>query len=467
VQAVTGSHDRIVDSERTSPPTSERRRLIAPRPYQTAVIDAARASIQAGRRRPLIVAPTGAGKSTIAALICSGALARGRRVAWFAHRTELRDQAIATLAACGVVAGHSGANASLPVQVVSTQGAASRGQVPEADLVILDEAHHYAEGNDWTRVVQAYPSDTIVIGLTATPERTDGRGLGHLHDDLLVAAQPSALVDAGYLVPCEILRPSKLQRGGAIAQRPVDAYLSATPGRRNVVFAPSIAEAERFGAQFTERQVRWRMVHGKLSDDVRRDALRSFRSGECRVLINVFVLTEGWDCPETDVITVARRMGSASMWLQSCGRGLRPAQGKEKLTILDLVGASHVHGSPLEDRDYSLDGAGIARKGQAGSSFCRVCGSLLVAGEACETCATPWNEAKPLEVTKDPLERFAHIRRDNDEERARRLSRWIGEARSKGHKWQSALYRYQGAYGAAPTGAIVTAAMGYGQSARR
>jgi len=429
-----------------------------PRTYQTAAIRAVYASIKSGRRRPLLVSPTGSGKSTIGALIVRDAVSRGRRVAWFAHRTELRDQAVETLARCEIDAGHSGAGASKPVQVVSVQGALVTEQVPEADVVVLDEAHHFA-ADEWGRLPAAYPNATI-IGLTATPERADGRGLGHLFDDLHVVAQPRELVEQGHLVPCELMRPSSVQRPGFLASRPVDAYRLHASGRRNVVFAASVENACTFAAQFKMEGIDARIVHGDLASDVRARNLDDFASGRVRVLINVMVLTEGWDCPAVDVVTIARKIGSCSMWLQTCGRGLRPHAGKSQLLVMDLSGVSHIHGSPTDDRIFSLDGIGIRLAANAGPRFCRACGELLEEVGPCGKCGRSRraNVSDP-KYSRDPLEKFAKYKTDTEAERCERLAKFIRQERERGNKWNRALFRYRGVYGVAPTHKITHVAL--------
>lgn len=431
-----------------------------PRPYQRKAIGATYASIKAGHRRPIVVAPTGAGKTLIMSLMARDAYSKGRRVAIFAHRSELRDQAVATLQRCEVPCGHAGAGRGEPVQVVSTQGATASEEVPEADVVFLDEAHHYA-ADEWGRIVQAYPTQSI-IGFTATPERTDGRGMGHIFDDLIVVAQPRELVALGHLVDCEVLRPSRLHEPGSLCMRPVEAYQAKGNGGRNVVFASTVEHACTFAAQFKMAGIDAAIVHGGLSSEVRARNLEAFASGRIRVLVNVFVLTEGWDCPAVDVVTLARNIGSCSMFMQATGRGLRPSPGKEKMILLDLPGVTHVHGSPLDERLFSLDGLGMRLAADAGPRFCRACGALLAEAGPCPRagCGRSRRGAvKDPTYSRDPLEKFAKYKTDDEATRVKRLAKFIAEARAKGHNWKSALHRYKGTYQVAPSAKIVSVAL--------
>lgn len=443
-----------------------------PRSYQSNAIANARESVKAGRRRVLLVSPTGSGKSTIGALIARGALAKGQRVAWFAHRSELRDQARETMERCEIDAGYSGQGASKPCQIVSLQGALRKGEVPEADVVILDEAHHMG-ADDWGRLPGAYPN-AVIVGLSATPERGDGRGLGHIFNDLHVVAQPRELVDlwktdhSQGLTPCEVVCPGRVQSAGYLSQSPVDAYVQLARGTRNVVFAPDVKSACDFAAQFKAAGISAHIVHGALSAEVRRKNLEDFAAGRVLVLVNVFVLTEGWDCPSVSTVTIARKMGSTSMYLQGTGRGLRPSPGKQSCLVIDLAGISHLHGHPLEDRKYLLTGIGIRLVAENGRpKFCRACGSVLEEAGPCPNCLKPVAPGTPMRFSGDPLAKFAAYRIDTEAERAERLAKWITQARAKGHDWKTSLYRYKGTYQMPPPKKIVKLALELARSNRQ
>lgn len=443
-----------------------------PREYQRRAISATYASIKSGKRCPLVVAPTGAGKTLIMSLMARDAHSKARRAAIFAHRTELRDQAVATLDRCGVVAGHSGQGRALPIQVVSTQGAVSCEEVPEADVVFIDEAHHYA-ADEWGRLAQAYPTQPI-IGFTATPERADGRALDHLFDDLIVVAQPRELVALGHLVPCgieDVVRPPKVQDAGVLACPPVEAYQKFGGGGRNVVFAPSVALALAYQAEFEAAGIPANIVHGGMSAEGRADNLAAFASGLVRVLINVFVLTEGWDCPAVDVVTIARKVVSTGMYMQICGRGLRTHPGKERMILLDLAGVSHMHGLPTDDRIFSLDGLGI-RLANPGPRFCRACGSLLGAEGPCpkEDCGRSRRGAvTDPQYSRDPLEKYSKYQTDDEATRAQRLARFLRQARANGYRDGWAFGKYRGVYQASPPPKIVQVAraLSHGPEERR
>lgn len=277
--------------------------MIDLRPYQLRAIDGARAAIRAGKRAVLLQSPTGSGKTTIGAQIAHGRIERGGKVAWYAHRRELISQAADRLRLFGLDVAIHGDRPSAPVQVTSVQTALSRREIPHADLVILDEAHHYV-ADEWAVVPKTYrESNALILGLTATPERADGTGLGEIFDELVVVAQLKELTDLGFLVPCEVLAPNgRVQK---LAADPWEAYLKHAPGSSAVVFAYRVQHAEDFADGFRKNGVDAEVVHGELPKDERDSILARLADGSLPVVVNVNVLTEGWDCldSETEILT--------------------------------------------------------------------------------------------------------------------------------------------------------------------
>lgn len=439
-----------------------------PRDYQNRAHASIIQARSEGHRRILLVSPTGSGKTFMLGRVFANAVRQGKRGAWFAHRRELITQAVAALESWGLSVGHSGMGANRPVQVLSVQGALARGEVPQADLVGLDEAHHFA-ADLWGELPKLYDR-AVILGASATPERGDGRPLDHLFEHMIVVAQPGELAGLGHLVRCETIRPGRPQPKGKIAQFPVDAYIKeGLRGKRNVVFAPNLRDAETFAAQFRAQGIGAQVISGEMPTEDRDASLAAFERGTLRVLVNVYVLTEGWDCPATEVVTLARPFATSGAFMQAGGRGLRTHPGKDQLILLDLVGATYLHGDLLEDRVYSLDGEGMKRASGGGPRFCRVCGNLIV-DDGCE-CGTTERERALIEATNDPLVKYAYIRRDNDTERAQRLAKWIATEIAKGRttysvkldrhlpNWKSALFKYKHTYGAAPTSRITSHAL--------
>lgn len=179
------------------------------RPYQSALVAEVRREFVANRR-VLLFLPTGAGKTVVFVHICSGAAARGRRVTILAHRSELVDQISAALTTAGVrhgliVAGTDPGTHQVEVASVATLARRLERWRP-ADLIVVDEAHHAAAGS-WRKILAAAP-DAYVLGVTATPERLDGRGLDDLFDSMVIGPDVAELTKAGFLAPSVVYAPS-------------------------------------------------------------------------------------------------------------------------------------------------------------------------------------------------------------------------------------------------------------------
>lgn len=406
------------------------------RGYQSRAIDSARAHLDAGKRAPLIVSPTGSGKTTMMAEIARcHLLTPGRRVLALCHRQELQRQISDRFGAFGV--------ASNVTTVQGLLGMASLGGLPKVSLVLLDEAHHYV-ADEWSQVAKFY-GDAVRVGFTATPERGDGRGLGAIFDSLVVAATIRELTELGHLCSLRIIDPGRRLDPGELAQHPADAYQEHCPGERAVVFASGVPEARELAVEFATRGISAAVIHGAMPDYHRLDALRGHELGTIPVLINVFCLTEGWDSPATSACILARGCSTLGALIQMAGRVLRPFKNKRRALLIDLSGVCQVFGNPTDDMTYSLNGRGI-RAGES-ARFCMVCSALIPEeheGPCPECGAEPGgNEKKPTKIVNVPLGDFIGIRTGDQEKRAATLAHWMREGFSKGHKpgWAKMMFR--------------------------
>lgn len=437
------------------------------RPYQQDAIQQARDRLAAGRRAPLLVAPTGAGKSAMCGAIVIAHLKQSptNRVLIVVHRRELITQLAKTLIRMNVPLIDIGeicpdvrARPSARIQIASTQTLRARGLFPPATLLIFDEAHHYS-ADDWHELTKGYPG-VVRVGFTATPMRSDGRGMAPAFDSLVVVSTIKELTHLGYLVPCRVIACKPLKRPN-MSHSPVDAYLAHAKGMRTVVFADFVANAEKFAAEFRERGIDAVVVHGELADADRKGAFRAHDAGA--VLINVAVLTEGWDSPETSCCILARGCGSVGTYLQIVGRVLRTAPGKTEALLIDLTGRSFdQHGPPDSDRVYSLTGKGIRTKDKDesdGIKACPVCGQPLD-DETCAVCGyVAQSQIEAPRYTGDELsERYAGKRSEDDDKRIETLARWFAEAKARGNRPWAAIAKYAHVYGGDPTPTIKSAA---------
>ena len=186
------------------------------RDYQQDSVDGLRASLSSGKRKPILVAPTGSGKTHIACSIIQGALDKQKSVLFLAPRRELIYQAEQRLHDHGIEAGiimsGEARDPQLPVQVASFDTLHAGGMRnesmlrPPADVVIVDEAH-LSIAKTRKDIIEHY-KDSVVIGLTATPARGDGKGMGEIYDDLVLTRTIGDLTKEGYLVPARYFAPS-------------------------------------------------------------------------------------------------------------------------------------------------------------------------------------------------------------------------------------------------------------------
>ncbi len=369
------------------------------RQYQVDACDRAEKLLQAVRG-VCMVAPTGAGKTEMMkemARRCAGVSLI------LTHTKELVEQTARRLEAGVIAAGHPHKK-GLRRYVASIQTLVARGLLPLCDQILFDETHH-ALGPEYRKIIESYPF-TPRIGFTATPERADGQPLGDLYDELVVAAHYSELTDQGFLVPTRLLRPAhELDRG--IALDPVEAYLTKGENRQGFLYCKSVELAYETADILRSHGIVAACIEANTDPVERKLLLQRFAAGEIKVLTNMMALTEGVDVPAASVCIIARPMGHVSMYLQSCGRVLRPSEGKTDALIIDLPGLSWRFGAPNENRLYSLDGEAITRNAEAALRVCMVCGFTYVpsAAGSCPRCGgtNPHKPPKPLKVYNEEL----------------------------------------------------------------
>lgn len=335
-------------------------RIMQLRDYQRRAITEVVGHLSAGRS-PLLVAPTGAGKTVMGAEVVRryGAV----RALVVVHRHTLAEQSRRAFPR------------GCSVQTVQTL--LQRG-VPEHDLLVLDEAHHYT-AQEWQKIV----GDAPRVGLTATPERSDGRPMRGLFDQIVVAAQYPDLVRDGYLVPCRVFRPKEALDTG-LALDPVEAYRRHGKDRRAMAFVSTIKGAHQLAKEFRDAGIPAESIVQDTPEETRLGALARLEDGSIRILVNVYTLTEGVDVPIAGVCLLARGCSHVTPYLQMVGRVLRPAAGKTEAILIDLPGVSYRHGLPTEARDYSL-GDGILKDRLSALRVCLRCG-MTHESTQCPSC---------------------------------------------------------------------------------
>jgi superfamily II DNA or RNA helicase len=332
------------------------------RTYQTKAVGATERHWDAGVRSVLLVAPAGAGKTMIGAELAR----HDERVLWVAHRRELvlqaRDRLVQLFGGdqVGVIMPGVEERPRARIQLGTVQTLAFREKLPRAGLLVLDEAHHYVAEEWQTLVTRCEKLRTA--GLTATPQRGDGTPLGDIFDKLVPVASYSALIKEGHLVPAAILQPPE-DLGNDLALDPFEAWTKYSGGALSFVCCARVSIALALAQKFRDHGVIASTITAETPTRERDEMLAKFRGGKVRVLTYVDTLTEGVDVPEAACIILAKQFGTVGAYIQTAGRGGRPAPGKTHMMLVDLTGASLRHGSPTMDRIYSLEGRPISGEG--------------------------------------------------------------------------------------------------------
>lgn len=391
------------------------------RDYQLALKDGVYENWRAGKRNVLAVLPTGGGKTFTFAMVIEE---MGVPTCAAAHRGELVSQISTALAREGVrhriigsattarecsaahmeEVGRDFVSHRSPVAVASVDTLvnmpASDPWFSSVGLWVMDEAHHVLLENKWGRACSMFPN-AFGLGVTATPSRADGKGLGRhadgLMDSLVVGPTQRELINRGYLTDYRVVcAPSDLdltevnitdsgdysQRKLAAARRKsrltgnvVETWWKHAAGTRTVVFDVDVESAAETAAAFRASGVRAEVVSAKTDPALRRRLVREFRQGLVQILVNVDLFGEGFDLPAIETVVMARPTASYGLYVQQFGRALRPMPGKRWAMIIDHVGNFGRHGPPDAPRGWTLDrrerrSGGLSQEGVIPSRAC-------------------------------------------------------------------------------------------------
>jgi DNA repair protein RadD len=388
----------------------------APRAYQADLTKQILAAI-ADKKNPLAQLATGAGKTVIAAQVIHAYVGYGFRVWFVCHRREILDQTRRTLSGHGIESGTVASRVKYdpkPLVHVCSVGALPHrlDKIEAPKLIIWDECHHMASPS-WSALREKFP-DAYHLGLTATPDRLDGLGLGDWFDVILCGPPTRDLIEGGHLSRFRIFAPIipdmrgvKERKGDYLRadlaramDKPslvgdvVDHYQRITPGKTALLFAVSVEASRNVVDRFNVLGVPALHVDADTSPDDRHAAIEALRTGRVKVLSNVELFTEGFDCPAVDAVILLRPTRSLALYLQMVGRGLRPSPGKEPTIILDHSGLVHAHGMPDDPVDWSLGGE-LRREGPGGSRLrrCPSCSAVHEWAAECVECGHVYAEA--------------------------------------------------------------------------
>ncbi|MGN8883819.1 DEAD/DEAH box helicase [Ligilactobacillus salivarius] len=339
------------------------------RPYQEEARQKVQEEWEEGKKRTLLVLPTGTGKTIVFSKIIEDRVKKGERVLVIAHRGELLEQASDKLyKSTGLkTATEKAEQTSLgsfyrvvvgSVQTLQREKRLNQFPPEYFDTIVIDEAHH-AISDGYQRVLHHF-EDANVLGVTATPDRGDMRNLGSYFESLAYEYSLPEAIKSGYLSPIKALTiPLKLdlsnvkQQAGDFSTKDLgtalDPYLEQIAeemkkqcfNRKTVVFLPLVKTSQKFRDILNKHGFKAAEVNGESGD--REQVLRDYEEGKYNVLCNSMLLTEGWDCPSVDCVIVLRPTKVRALYSQMVGRGTRLAPGKKELLLLDFLWHTERH----------------------------------------------------------------------------------------------------------------------------
>jgi superfamily II DNA or RNA helicase len=360
--------------------SSSRGGAIKLRDYQQDALTALDTSWRQGHRAPLVVLPTGVGKTIIAAEAMSALFAaRGYRSLFVAHRKELLDQTaekirlVSPLTRVGIVqAKRNEMGRDITVASIQTIGHRSQARLQRLvdngpyNMLVIDEAHH-AVSPQYRRVINAlaeHNPEMLIFGLTATPGRADGTALDEVFDTVAFERNTLDMIQAGWLVPPKGFKVtldldlervdtregdfvrsqlSKVMNTQHVNRAVVQAWQEYSHNRKTVAFAVDVAHSQALAEMFADAGYTAESVDGKTKARERAAIFKRFRGGETKILVNCEVATEGFDDPSIECVLHARPTQSQGLYIQCTGRGLRLFPGKTECVVIDTVGNSDRH----------------------------------------------------------------------------------------------------------------------------
>lgn len=358
--------------------------------------------------------PTGGGKTAIFSYITSRISESNKSVYILVHRQELLLQASRKLAEYNLPHGRISPSFSMTkdkVQVCSVQTLVNRLKFyPEPDLLIIDECHH-AVSSSYKKILDYYPN-CKVLGVTATPERMDGRGLGEIFETLVIGPSIQELTDFNFLSPSKVFAPQRIDFSSVkitqgdfskseissildtptITGNAIQQYLKYAPGKSAIVFCCSIKHANDVANEFNLNGISAKCIDGSLDRLTRKSIIEGFGNRDFKILTSCDIVSEGTDIPSVEVAILLRPTLSLGLYLQQVGRCLRVYPGKQFAIILDHVGNVFRHGLPDENRNWDINSVKRSKKNKQQLILirqCKVCYTVYKPTlRLCPNCST-------------------------------------------------------------------------------
>jgi len=446
------------------------------------VLDEVRAAYSQGYRSILIVAPTGSGKTVIGADIIRSADDMQKQSLFIAHRRELVKQSANKLrdfnVQHGIIMAQVRGETWKGVQVASVDTLRARHMnqkkplqlpLPDTHILMIDEAHRSCSPT-YTKIIDHYrTADALVIGLTATPIRGDGKGLARHYDYMVLAPSMQELIDNGRLVPPRYFAPTIPDLTGVRTRMGdyvegdlepvmdrresvgdiVTNWLRIAPERKTIVFASGVRHSIHIAEQFAAAGIRSAHIDGKTPIDERSATLAALSSGDIQVISNCMVLTEGFDCPRLDCCILARPTKNLGLYIQMGGRVLRTFPGKADSIIIDHSGNLYEHGYLEDDHNWRLteDIDSCKDREEAQKEFdekkpitCSECAFVYTGQLICPKCGhMPKRKGEYIETRHADL---IEIRRKKREKAAEQAQKKLPATQEQKQEWYSMFYAY-------------------------
>lgn len=368
--------------------------------YQQRLVDEARESIANGSKGVLIQSPAGSGKSVVIAEIARLAAEKDNHILFIVHRKELAEQIEETFIKN---------NVKMENVTIETVMRAwnRRDKLIYPQIIITDETHH-SRAKTYRNLYDHYDK-AFRLGFTATPWRMSGDGFTDIYDDLIKGESVKWLIENKFLAPYryfaeEMIDRSHLKKSSTgdftyksmeeefenrrIYGNIVEHYQKHAKGRKTIVYAPSIAISEQIADEFKANGIASAHADGKTPKVERERIMKDFRTGKIQVLVNVDLISEGFNVPDCECVILARPTESLVLFIQQAMRSMRYMPNKEAI-ILDHVGNVHTHGLPDMDREWTIKDR--ARKGSNNSEK-----TLAKQCESCFAWLSPENKVCPF-----------------------------------------------------------------------
>lgn len=461
-------------------------------PHQERALDLLRDSLRSGHKRPLLMAPTGFGKTVVSAHIIQRALDKGKRVAFVVPALSLIDQSAQSFYAqgirdLGVMQGsHPLTDMTAPLQICSVQTLARR-QKPKVDLLLIDEAHlKFDSLYEWIESPEM--ADVVCVGLSATP---GSKGLGQHYDDLLIATTTRELIERGFLAPFKVFAPSvpDLSRVHTVAgdyhqgelseacNKPqlvgdvIKTWLERGENRPTLCYGVDCAHAQHLQSRFVEAGVIAGYIDAYTERPDRERIFERFRAGEVRVITNVATLTTGLDLPMVSCLIDAKPTKSEMLFVQTIGRGLRTHPGKENCIVLDHAGntlrlglVTDIHFDKLDDGKPRKSGdEGKKEKREPLPRLCDECKSVVPRHvENCPECGAVLLRKTTVRHSDEHLVEYGSNKSGKRKPRSEDMAAFHGElkfiAKQRGYAPGWAARQYKEHFGEWPNGLTVKTA---------